>query len=234
MARGHVGPHTRPLIRGCRAFGVARPGPTTGRGCRILPDRDGRRADRWPLLRGRSPGLGGHTPSLPAIMPGRGVGRKPQLGSRSSTAAISSSWSSCMASPPALRSSFPTPCAPASCAASSGPGSRLPQSISTSRAGTPACGAGNGQILRIRPGPRRPWVAPSLETLFPPFSGLLTADVNSPTVSVVLRATPTSGRLATAAAELRPDPPRPECDELCSACIMTPATPRGMPPMSAS
>jgi hypothetical protein len=61
-----------------------RPGRATGsergRGCRILHDRDGRRGGRWPLLRCRSPRLAGHTPSLPAIMPGQGVDENPSLG----------------------------------------------------------------------------------------------------------------------------------------------------------
>ena len=74
-------------------------GPNRGWGCRILHDRDGRRGGRWPLLRCRSPlARGAH-----AIVAGHharpGGGRKPQLGSRSSAAAMSSPWSSCRETP---------------------------------------------------------------------------------------------------------------------------------------
>jgi hypothetical protein len=53
------------------------------------------------------PRLVGHTPSLPAIMPGRG-GRKPQLGSRSS-AAMSSPWSREHGKPPCPAPPGPVP-----------------------------------------------------------------------------------------------------------------------------
>jgi hypothetical protein len=108
-------PASRPEEATGRSLGPAVwPGPTRGRGCRILHDRDGRRGGRWPLLRCRSPpARGAH-----AIVAGHharpGGGRKPQLGSRSSAAAISSPWSSRMESSRPPRSFFPTPSAPAS------------------------------------------------------------------------------------------------------------------------
>ena len=78
-----------------RSLGPAvRSGQTRGRGCRILPDRDGRRGGRWPLLRCQSPRLGGHTPSLPAIMPGQGGDENPSLGSAEAPSASPGAWPS--------------------------------------------------------------------------------------------------------------------------------------------